>query len=65
MQSLNYAPIAVGLVLLVSGGWWVCDAHKWFTGPRRTVEEEEDPTTDLKADLQSKDPSKQAVAKEI
>jgi hypothetical protein len=29
LQSLNYAPIAVGVVLLVSGGWWVCGARKW------------------------------------
>jgi hypothetical protein len=32
----------VGLVLLVSLGWWFADARKWFTGPRKTVEEEED-----------------------
>ncbi|WIA39719.1 hypothetical protein OEZ86_005781 [Tetradesmus obliquus] len=40
--SLNYAPVAVGLVLVVSLGWWFADARKWFTGPRKTVEEEED-----------------------
>jgi hypothetical protein len=44
LQSLNYAPIAVGVVLLVSGGWWVCGAHKWFDGPRRNVDEAEDPS---------------------
>lgn len=49
LQSLNYAPIAVGVVLLVSGGWWVADAHKWFHGPRRTLEDSEDPTPDPKA----------------
>lgn len=42
VQSLNYAPVAVGLVLCVSLGWWFADARKWFTGPRKTVEEEED-----------------------
>ncbi|KAF6254993.1 amino acid/polyamine transporter I [Scenedesmus sp. NREL 46B-D3] len=41
-SSLNYAPVAVGLVLCVSLGWWFADARKWFTGPRKTVEEEED-----------------------
>lgn len=41
--SLNYAPVAVGLVLLVSVGWWVVSARKWFSGPRRTIDEEEDP----------------------
>ncbi|MCU1493367.1 MAG: Amino-acid permease [Acidimicrobiaceae bacterium] len=32
--TFNYAPIAVGVVLLFSGGWWVLSARKWFTGPR-------------------------------
>jgi amino acid transporter len=31
--SFNYAPLAVGAVLLFSGGWWVLSARKWFTGP--------------------------------
>jgi len=52
LQSLNYAPIAVGIVLAVSLGWWVCGARKWFTGPRRTLDEAEDPV-DLQADLQT------------
>lgn len=42
LQSLNYAPVAVGVVLLVAGGWWVLGARKWFDGPRKTVEDEED-----------------------
>jgi amino acid permease (GABA permease) len=33
-STFNYAPIAVGVVLLFSGGWWVLSARKWFTGPR-------------------------------
>jgi amino acid transporter len=33
-STFNYAPIAVGVVLLFSGGWWVISARKWFTGPR-------------------------------
>jgi uncharacterized membrane protein len=53
LQSLNYAPIAVGVVLLVSGGWWVCGARKWFNGPRRNIDEAEDPTPDLKGGLVS------------
>lgn len=45
LQSLNYAPVALGIVMVVSLGWWVCGAHTWFTGPRRTVDEiTEDPT---------------------
>ena len=33
-KSFNYAPIAVGVVLLYSGGYWMLSARKWFTGPR-------------------------------
>lgn len=53
VQSLNYAPIAVGVVLLVSGGWWVAGARKWFNGPRRTFDEVEDPKPDNKGGLVS------------
>ncbi len=40
--SLNYAPVAVGVVLVASVGWWVVDARKWFKGPKRTVVDEEE-----------------------
>ncbi len=33
-DSFNYAPVAVGVVLLFSGGYWFLGARKWFTGPR-------------------------------
>jgi amino acid transporter len=29
----NYAPVAVGGMLLIVGVWWLVSAHKWFTGP--------------------------------
>jgi uncharacterized membrane protein len=32
--NFNYAPIAVGVVLLFAGGYWAVSARKWFTGPR-------------------------------
>jgi len=32
--SFNYAIVAVGGVLLFSGGWWLLSARRWFTGPR-------------------------------
>lgn len=48
LQSLNYAPVAVGVVLVVAGGWWVIGARKWFDGPRKTVEDEEDFALDMK-----------------
>ncbi len=36
--AVNYAPLAVGAVLLLVGVWWLVSARKWFTGPRRTVD---------------------------
>jgi len=33
-DNFNYAPIAVGVVLLFSGGYWLLSARKWFKGPR-------------------------------
>lgn len=33
-DNFNYAPVAVGVVLLFSGGYWLLSAHKWFTGPK-------------------------------
>jgi hypothetical protein len=37
-SAVNYAPIALGAVLVLVGGWWAISARNWFTGPRRTVE---------------------------
>lgn len=36
--TFNYAPVAVAVVLLGAGGWWVLSARKWFTGPAYAVE---------------------------
>jgi len=33
-NSFNYAPIAVGVVLLYAGGYWLISARKWYKGPR-------------------------------
>jgi amino acid permease (GABA permease) len=33
-KTFNYAPIAVGVVLLFAGGYWLLSAKNWFTGPR-------------------------------
>jgi len=38
--TFNYAPIAVGVVLLFSGGYWMISARKWFKGPRVQGDEE-------------------------
>ncbi|KAF8058897.1 NAD kinase 3 [Scenedesmus sp. PABB004] len=42
--SLNYAPVAVGVVLLISGVYYI-RARSWFDGPRKTVDEPEDPSS--------------------
>jgi amino acid transporter len=41
-KAVNYAPIAVGVVLAAVALWWVLDAKKHFTGLRRTVDEPAD-----------------------
>lgn len=33
-DTFNYAPIAVGVVVLFAGGWWVLSAKNWFKGPK-------------------------------
>ncbi|MFI5833282.1 amino acid permease [Micromonospora sp. NPDC051300] len=37
--AVNYAPLAIGGVLLGVAIWWYASARTWFTGPRRTVED--------------------------
>jgi amino acid transporter len=38
-SAVNYAPIAVGAVLILISGWWMLSARHWFNGPRRTIDE--------------------------
>jgi amino acid transporter len=38
---VNYAPITVGGVILLTGIWWILSARKWFKGPVREGTEEE------------------------
>jgi amino acid transporter len=38
---VNYAPITVGAVLVLTGGWWLVSARKWFKGPVSEGTEEE------------------------
>ncbi|KAF2405063.1 APA family basic amino acid/polyamine antiporter [Trichodelitschia bisporula] len=37
-DTLNYTPVAVGIVLVGTLGSWFLWARKWFTGPRRQIE---------------------------
>ena len=34
LDTFNYAIVAVGVVLLLAGGWWFISAKNWFTGPK-------------------------------
>jgi amino acid permease len=36
--AVNYAPILLGITLLILWIWWHLSVKKWFTGPRRTIE---------------------------
>jgi hypothetical protein len=38
-SAVNYALLAVGGTLVLVGIWWVVSAHRWFTGPVRTIDE--------------------------
>jgi amino acid permease (GABA permease) len=33
-DTFNYASIAVGVVIVFAGGWWLISARKWFKGPK-------------------------------
>lgn len=37
-QTVNYTPVAVGIVAIFIFATWFLWAHKWFTGPRRQIE---------------------------
>jgi amino acid transporter len=37
-SAVNYAPIAVGGVIVVVALWWLLSARRTFTGPRRTID---------------------------
>jgi len=41
IDALNYAPVAVGSVIVLAGGWYLLSARKWFKGPKvqGTIEE--------------------------
>jgi len=36
-QTLNYAPVAVGIVVAYSLGFWLVSARKWFAGPIKQI----------------------------
>ncbi|KAH9172426.1 APC amino acid permease [Lactarius sanguifluus] len=40
-QTLNYAPVAVAIVVAYSLGFWLVSARKWFAGPVKQIIQEE------------------------
>lgn len=40
-QTLNYTPVAVGIVAVWTFGTWFLWARRWFTGPIRQIEAEQ------------------------
>lgn len=36
-QTLNYAPVAVAVVVTYSLGFWIISARRWFAGPIRQI----------------------------
>ena len=49
-RYVNYAPITVGLTLLIVGVWWKVNAHKYFTGQTRNIDIDEALSPDLSSD---------------
>jgi len=41
LNTVNYAPITVGVTMLLVGGWWLLSARKWFTGPKSNLDLDE------------------------
>ncbi len=37
-KFVNYAPILTGGALILLSLWWSVSAHKWFTGPKHTID---------------------------
>jgi amino acid permease (GABA permease) len=50
-DNFNYAPVAVGVVLVFSGGYWLLSARKWFTGPK--VQGNADELAAIEAELET------------
>lgn len=39
---VNYAPLTLGAAVILFGGWYLVSARKWFTGPVRQIDADED-----------------------
>ena len=50
IDALNYAPIAVAIVMGYAGIYWLLSARKWFKGPKVMGTSEE--LADIERDLE-------------
>jgi hypothetical protein len=53
VNALNYAPIAVLIVIGFAGIYWLVSAHKWFKGPKVQGSTEELRTIERDLELQA------------
>jgi amino acid transporter len=53
----NYAPITVGAVIVLAGGWWLVSARNWFKGPVVQGSEEELARMEAGYDLEGHTPA--------
>lgn len=37
-QTLNYSPVAVGIVFTYAVGFWLLSGRKWFAGPIKQIQ---------------------------
>jgi amino acid transporter len=44
-KLFNYAPVAVGVVIVAISLWWMLSARHWFKGPIRTIDEPDESMT--------------------
>lgn len=40
VAGMNWSILILGVIVIGSLTWWLIDAHKWFTGPIKTIEAE-------------------------
>lgn len=61
-QTLNYTPVAVGIVLVGTLGSWYLWANRWFTGPVRQIEAEDVGVDVVRHDIGEKEDERKAGA---
>lgn len=39
-ENMNYTVLIIGFTFIMTGGWWIIDANKWYKGPVNYIEEQ-------------------------